>query len=271
MRRLVVLLAVFFSGAVQPVFADDLGAREQDVKQQLASASNQITQLNLQMATLQQSVADTQQRVERERVQVRLLARALYAQPDSVVALVFESASIAEAVTRIADLTSAGDRAAAVKRALDRDLARLTEQRDQLRSDRERTVALQKQLQGQFAKLVAQVVAQRLQSPAPGQTPISLDPGSVGAIQAIILDAFAPLGAAVQSWALRVAKCESNYNPYAVNRSSGAAGLFQFLPSTWAASPYHAQSVFDPVANSRAAAWLYQRSGPGQWVCSSLT
>ncbi|TMC02991.1 MAG: transglycosylase [Chloroflexi bacterium] len=99
---------------------------------------------------------------------------------------------------------------------------------------------------------------------------MSLDPGSVGAIQAIILDAFAPLGAAAQSWALRVAKCESNYNPYAVNRSSGASGLFQFLPSTWAGSPYHAQSVFDPSANAHAAAWLYQRSGPGQWVCSSL-
>ena len=270
MRRLVVLLVVV-TALVQPVFADDLGAREQDVKQQLALASNQITQLNLQMAALQQSVADTQQRIERERVQVRMLARALYAQPDSMVALVLESASVTEAVTRIADLTSAGDRAAAMKRALDRDLARLSEQRDQLKSDRDRTQALQKQLQAQFAKLVAQVVAERLQSPAPGQTPMSLDPGSVGAIQAIILDAFAPLGSTAQSWALRVAKCESNYNPYAVNRSSGAAGLFQFLPSTWAASPYHAQSVFDPSANSHAAAWLYQRSGPGQWVCSSLT
>jgi soluble lytic murein transglycosylase-like protein len=271
MRRLVVLLIVVFAAVGHPVLADDLGAQEQDVKQQLAAASNQITQLNLQMATLQQSLTDTQQRIDRERVQVRMLARALYAQPDSMVALILESASVTEAVTRIADLTSAGDRAAAVKRALDRDLARLTQQRGQLQSDHDRTVALQKQLQAQFAKLVAAVVAQRMQSPAPSQMPLSLDPGSVGAIQAIILDAFAPLGTAAQSWALRVAKCESNYNPYAVNRSSGAAGLFQFLPSTWAASPYHAQSVFDPVANAHAAAWLYQRSGPGQWVCSSLT
>ena len=139
-----------------------------------------------------------------------------------------------------------------------------------MKTDQDQENQLVRQLAAQYAKLVAQVVAQRLQSPAPTQVPLSLDPGSVGAIQAIILDAFAPLGAAAQTWALKVAKCESNYNPYAVNRSSGASGLFQFLPSTWAASPYRAQSVFDPTANAHAAAWLYQRSGPGQWSCSSL-
>jgi len=269
MRRLGVLLAVV-AATVQPVFADDLTTREQDVRQQLSAVSAEITQLDLQMSTLQQSVTDTQQRIDRERAQVRVLARALYAQPDSIVGLVFSSSSISEALTRIGDLTSASDRAAATKRALDQDLARFSQQRDMLQSDHDRTDQLRRQLEGQYAKLVAQVVAQRLQSPAPSQVPMSLDPGSVGAIQAIILDAFAPLGAAAQSWALRVAKCESNYNPYAVNRSSGASGLFQFLPSTWAGSPYHAESVFDPSANAHAAAWLYQRSGPSQWVCSSL-
>jgi peptidoglycan hydrolase CwlO-like protein len=270
MRRLGVLLVVVLAAAAQPVFADDLTTREQDVKQQLAAASAQITELNLQISTMQQSVTDTQQRVDRERAQVRLLARALYAQPDSIIGLLFSSSSISEAVTRISDLTSASDRAAATKHALDKDLARLAQQQNLVKADHDQTAQLLRQLEGQYAKLVAQVVAQRLQSPAPSTVPMSLDPGSVGAIQAIILDAFAPLGAAAQSWALRVAKCESNYNPYAVNRSSGASGLFQFLPSTWAASPYHAQSVFDPSANAHAAAWLYQRSGPGQWVCSSL-
>jgi soluble lytic murein transglycosylase-like protein len=269
MRRLGLLLAVF-AAMVQPVFADDLTTREQDVKQQLAAASTQITQLNLRMSAMQQSLTDTQQRVDRERAQVKMLARALYAQPDSIVGLVFSSSSISEAVTRISDLTSASDRAAATKHALDKDLASLSRQRDLMKSDHDRTDQLVHDLQQQYGKLVAQVVAQRLQSPAPSQVPLSLDPGSVGAIQAIILDAFAPLGAALQSWALRIAKCESNYNPYAVNRSSGASGLFQFLPSTWAASPYRAQSVFDPTANAHAAAWLYQHSGPNQWSCNSL-
>jgi hypothetical protein len=265
MRRLVALFVIM--ACVRPVFADDVTAREQDVKQQLAAASAQITELNLQMASLERSVTDTQQRIERERAQVRMLARALYAQPDSLVAMVIESASLAEAVTKLADLTSAGDRAAATKRALDRDLARLAQERTQLQSDRDHQVALQKQLESEFAKLVAQAAALRAQSPAPASPPARLDPGSVAAIKQIILDAFAALGSAGQQWALRVAMCESGYNPYAVNRSSGASGLFQFLPATWAGSPYHNQSVFDPVANAQAAAWLYQRSGPGQWQC----
>ena len=33
--------------------------------------------------------------------------------------------------------------------------------------------------------------------------------------------------------ALRVATCESHLNPYARNRHSGAAGLFQFMPVHW--------------------------------------
>jgi soluble lytic murein transglycosylase-like protein len=96
---------------------------------------------------------------------------------------------------------------------------------------------------------------------------LNVPAGNMGAIQQIILDAFASLGAAAQQWALRVAKCESGYNPYAVNRSSGASGLFQFLPSTWAGLPWRSSSPFDPNANAQAAAYLYNRSGPNQWQC----
>lgn len=263
MHRLVVVLVVVAS--VRPAFAADAGVTQQDVVQQLKATSAQINDLDRQMASLDQSTADTQLRVEQERAQVRMLARVLYAQPDSLAATVIESSSLAEAVTRIADLTSAGDRAAATRRALDQDLARLSRDRARLQSDRDHEVALQKQLETQFAMLVAQgAAAARAPSPVPAA---GLDPGSVAAIKQIILNAFAPLGPAGQQWALRVAMCESSYNPYAVNWSSGASGLFQFLPSTWAGSPYHNQSVFDPVANAQAAAWLYQRSGPGQWQC----
>ena len=88
-------------------------------------------------------------------------------------------------------------------------------------------------------------------------------------IKQIILNAFAPLGPSAQQWALRVAKCESGYNPNAVNPSSHASGLFQFIPSTWASTPQAkaGKSVFDPVANAQAAAWLYQRQGSRPWVC----
>ncbi len=86
-------------------------------------------------------------------------------------------------------------------------------------------------------------------------------------IAKIINDAFSPLGDRALQWAVNVAYCESRYHPNSVNSSSGASGLFQFLPSTWAFTPEHASSPFDPVANAQAAAWLYQRDGPSQWQC----
>jgi hypothetical protein len=86
-------------------------------------------------------------------------------------------------------------------------------------------------------------------------------------IATIINNAFSPLGDRALQWAINVAYCESRYHPNSVNSSSGASGLFQFLPSTWAFTPQHAQSPFDPVANANAAAWLYKRDGPSQWQC----
>ena len=69
---------------------------------------------------------------------------------------------------------------------------------------------------------------------------------------------------------LRVAWCESRYNPSAVN-PSGAAGLFQFMPGTWAANSvragYAGASVFDPVASANVAAWMFARGAAGQWAC----
>ena len=86
-------------------------------------------------------------------------------------------------------------------------------------------------------------------------------------IAKLITDAFSPLGPAAVQWAINVAYCESRYHPNSVDSSSGASGLFQFLPSTWAFTPEHALSPFDPGANAQAAAWLYARDGPSQWVC----
>ena len=82
-----------------------------------------------------------------------------------------------------------------------------------------------------------------------------------------IYNAFSPLGPAAVQWAVNVAYCESRYHPNSVNSDSGASGLFQFLPSTWAFTPYAKYSPFDPKYNALAAAWLYQRDGPSQWVC----
>jgi hypothetical protein len=68
------------------------------------------------------------------------------------------------------------------------------------------------------------------------------------------------------SWALRVANCESHYNPLAVNRSSGASGLFQFMPSTWNAN-FPGQNIWDPMAQARGALVFYNAGRQSAWTC----
>jgi hypothetical protein len=64
----------------------------------------------------------------------------------------------------------------------------------------------------------------------------------------------------------RKARCESTLDPNAKNGSE-ASGLFQFLPSTWASTPFARFSVFSPYANALAAGWMHAQGRGGEWVC----
>jgi hypothetical protein len=68
---------------------------------------------------------------------------------------------------------------------------------------------------------------------------------------------------------LAVAQCETGgtMSPTVRNPTSGASGLFQFLGSTWARTPFAKFSRFDPVASSLAAAKIVAREGWRQWTC----
>jgi uncharacterized protein YraI len=66
---------------------------------------------------------------------------------------------------------------------------------------------------------------------------------------------------------LRVAQCESGLDPYNVTPPYSASGLFQFLPGTWASTPFADQDIFDPVANANAAGWMWSVGRRGEWVC----
>lgn len=65
---------------------------------------------------------------------------------------------------------------------------------------------------------------------------------------------------------VRVARCESNLDPYAVN-PSGSYGLFQFIRSTWESTPYGDEDIFDPEANANAAGWMWAQGRKSEWVC----
>ncbi len=66
---------------------------------------------------------------------------------------------------------------------------------------------------------------------------------------------------------LRVARCESDLAPSAVNRHGGSYGLFQFKPGTWLSTPYAEYDIFDPRASANAAAWMWSVGRRREWVC----
>jgi hypothetical protein len=70
-----------------------------------------------------------------------------------------------------------------------------------------------------------------------------------------------------ESAMVRVARCESVLDPCAVNRSGPYYGLFQFLKSTWQTTPYGDRDIFDPEAQSLAAAWMWKQGRKNEWEC----
>ena len=65
--------------------------------------------------------------------------------------------------------------------------------------------------------------------------------------------------------ALQIAYRESRFDWRATNGSSGAAGLYQFMPGTWANTPYRRYSAHHPKWSALAAMWMWKRGGYGHW------
>jgi len=65
----------------------------------------------------------------------------------------------------------------------------------------------------------------------------------------------------------RVARCESNLDPCAVNKKGPYYGLFQYLKSTWKNTPYGNHDIFDPKAQALATAWKWKKGEKNEWAC----
>lgn len=68
-----------------------------------------------------------------------------------------------------------------------------------------------------------------------------------------------------RAWA--IIRHESQGNPNAKNKSSTASGLYQFLTSTWASTPYRHESIWSPLAASLAAGWMHEQGRRCEWWC----
>jgi hypothetical protein len=66
---------------------------------------------------------------------------------------------------------------------------------------------------------------------------------------------------------IRVARCESNLNPCALNRSGPYYGLYQYLKSTWKSTPYGDRDIYDPKAQALATGWMWKQGRKNEWAC----
>jgi hypothetical protein len=66
---------------------------------------------------------------------------------------------------------------------------------------------------------------------------------------------------------VRVARCESNLDPCAYNRSGPYFGLYQFLKSTWKSTPYGNKDIYDPKFQALATAWMWKKGRKNEWAC----
>ncbi|MGZ3582636.1 MAG: transglycosylase SLT domain-containing protein [Ktedonobacterales bacterium] len=100
---------------------------------------------------------------------------------------------------------------------------------------------------------------------APARNTAAAPVASSGSVQNQIRAVFGPYA----GQALNIARCESGFNPSAVNRSSDAEGVFQFLASTWRGTSYAGYSRMNASANIHAAYQIFVRDGHSwrEWQC----
>jgi len=130
-------------------------AAQQDVlKGTIADTDAKILALEDEITKLDADIEKMNTRIRGEKAQISSLARAIYAQPSSVLLLVVESPSLGDMLTRVNDLRSAGARAQALKSKLKLDLAQLDSDLNKQQAARDEQVKLRDQQAADLAKLV---------------------------------------------------------------------------------------------------------------------
>jgi peptidoglycan hydrolase CwlO-like protein len=157
---------------------------------------------------------------------------------------------------------------------------------DQLNRDREaaqqlvtqlterRRQEIARQLKRERQRLAAQMAQLANQSTPPTWwAPPTPPPGYQAEVAELIKQYFTPLGQEDLDMALCVGWRESRYTPTAVNKSSGAAGVFQFMPRLWpwfsSTAGWDGADVFDPKANVGVAAAIVKQFGWWPWRSDS--
>lgn len=155
----------------------------------------------------------------------------------------------------------------------------------QTQTQHEQVEKLQKDLQAKREAKAAEaalaaVVATPVPTPAPTPAPAPVvayvaPTQPTGVVQAAIIK-WAGFYGVSADWLLRIANCESHFNPGSVNYSyavSGThpSGIFQHVALYWPARAVHygvaGASIFDYDAQARVTAGMFKDGQSGLWEC----
>jgi Tfp pilus assembly protein PilV len=224
----------------------------------LAVSRVQLEQLQVEFTAERDHVTELQTELEADAERLRVQ----FERADAAVAAAFEAARAAEAAYRAA----LDDVALAQAKEADR---RLREEESRRRAGSTTTSTTASSSGGATTTTTAPASTPTTRP----QPPPATGPGTYrAAVERWRGTVSAHFPASRVEEALQVMQCESGGDPDARNPYSGAAGLFQFMPGTWAAASVKAgvgdRSVYDGEANIIAAAWLgayYQSVGQDWW------
>ncbi len=238
---------------VAGVVVDEIVSSNQRTVDQLIIKKRDLESLHTQQATRQEEVAALQQDLDAE---VEHLAN-LYDQADAEVAAAIRASSLADAEYRAA-LSAA---------QIARDRAAEQERQDKRPPASTTTTTTTTGSTG--------TISPPITSPPTTSPPTTSGNGGWTGIPAVeqwreLVTQYFPANRVDE--ALQIMQCESLGDPDAYNPYSGASGLFQFLPSTWATTApragYPGASPFEPEPNIASAAWLanaYSELGLYYW------
>jgi peptidoglycan hydrolase CwlO-like protein len=259
------------------------------------------------IVTAQLAERDIAQTVAAQQNAIDAMAREAYmAGPAGNLAIVLDSSSFGDMAERVADLDAGSGQISADTAALDRSRTQLVGVEAGLETLSAKRRSVEAHLESDAASLatafqkqqtvVAQLDSDRTKLQATLKTlrdkrqrelaqealrnsghgnyrPPPPPPGSQKRVVSLIHYYFGPLGQADLQTALCVGWRESRYIPTAVNKYSGASGVYQFMPNLWpwfsSNAGWGGSDVFNPVANVAVAAYTVAHFGWFPWHSDS--
>jgi chaperonin cofactor prefoldin len=258
-----------------------------DLRRHLEQNSAWLGDLELQQAALEVTIKGTRERLQAKRATLGSITRQQYKTmaDGSMSEIFFGSGDFGQVVDRIVANEAASNRSHAAILEFQAAELSLTEQSASLHQKQAEAVLIQvhlvtlkAQVQSQAADYQAQVNALdktasdllgRIKQvdaaiAAANRPPDGGGTASQAAIIVIISDAAARYGANGDQM-VRVARCESGLNPRAYSASSGASGLFQFMPGTFYG--HGGKNIWDPYDQSNVAAQMFAQGQASAWTC----